>query len=166
MTRKISAGILLHRVRDRKLQVFLVHPGGPYWANRDEGSWSIPKGEVPDGGDLLATACAEFAEETGSRVSGDFVPLQPLKQPGGKWVHAWAVRGDVDAASITSNLFTMEWPPRSGNMRQFPEVDRGAWFDLTAAGARILRGQRGFLDQLAHEQRDQDDDRDRHTEKP
>ncbi len=150
MTTKISAGILLYRVRDGAVEVFLVHPGGPYWARKDDGAWSIPKGEAAPGADLLATAVAEFHEETGSRLEGDPVPLEPLKQPGGKTVHAWAVCGDIDASSIRSNLFAIEWPPRSGKTQEFPEVDRGGWFDLAAARQKLLPGQRGFLDQLRH----------------
>jgi predicted NUDIX family NTP pyrophosphohydrolase len=150
MTTKISAGILLYRVRDDAVEVFLVHPGGPYWARKDDGAWSIPKGEAAPGADLLATAVTEFREETGSRLEGEPVPLEPLKQPGGKTVHAWAVRGDIDASSIRSNLFAIEWPPRSGKTQEFPEVDRGGWFDLAAARQKLLPGQRGFLDQLRH----------------
>jgi predicted NUDIX family NTP pyrophosphohydrolase len=148
MARKISAGILLFRVRDHAVEVFLVHPGGPYWARKDEGAWSIPKGEAAEDADLLATAYTEFHEETGSPLQGEPVPLTPLKQPGGKLVHAWAVRGDIDAASIRSNTFAIEWPPRSGKTREFPEVDRGEWFDLATAQQKLLAGQRGFLDQL------------------
>ncbi|HEX3631108.1 MAG TPA: NUDIX domain-containing protein [Casimicrobiaceae bacterium] len=148
MTRKISAGIVLYRVIDHALEVFLVHPGGPYWARKDDGAWSIPKGEAAEGADLLATAYTEFLEETGSRLEGQPVPLAPLKQPGGKLVHAWAVQGDIDAASIRSNMFAIEWPPRSGKTREFPEVDRGDWFDVPTARRKLLAGQRGFLDQL------------------
>jgi predicted NUDIX family NTP pyrophosphohydrolase len=148
MTRKISAGILLYRVQDHAVEVFLVHPGGPYWARKDDGAWSIPKGETEDGADLLATAYAEFHEETGSPLQGQPVPLAPLKQAGGKVVHAWAVQGDIDAASIRSNIFAIEWPPRSGKTREFPEVDRAGWFDLPTARLKLLAGQRGFLDQL------------------
>jgi predicted NUDIX family NTP pyrophosphohydrolase len=145
---KTSAGILLYRTRAGALEVFLVHPGGPYWKNKDAGTWSIPKGELRKGDDLLATAQREFEEETGSRVSGEFVPLTPLKQPSGKVVHAWAVEGDIDASAIKSNAFSIEWPPRSGRMQDFPEVDRGDWFAIAAAQEKILSGQRGFLDQL------------------
>lgn len=148
MMNKISAGVLLYRIRDGELQVFLVHPGGPFWANKDDGAWSIPKGEAEAGADLLATARAEFAEETGSPISGDFLRLEPIRQRSGKLVHAWAIDGDIDATSIRSNTFSLEWPPRSGNARQFPEVDRGGWFALAAARDKILAGQRGFLDQL------------------
>lgn len=144
----ISAGVLLYRVRAGNPEVFLVHPGGPYWQNRDAGAWSIPKGQLEEGGDALATGQREFQEETGSQVSGEFIPLTPLKQPGGKLVHAWAVRGELDASSITSNTFSMEWPPHSGKQREFPEVDRGEWFTIAAAKEKILPGQCGFLDQL------------------
>jgi predicted NUDIX family NTP pyrophosphohydrolase len=146
--RKTSAGILLYRVRDRAVEVFLVHPGGPYWVRKDDGAWSIPKGEAAEGVDLLKTAYTEFHEETGSPLHGRPVPLEPLKQAGGKVVHAWAVQGDIDAASIRSNTFALEWPPRSGKTEEFPEVDRGAWFDLPTARRKLLDGQRGFIDQL------------------
>jgi predicted NUDIX family NTP pyrophosphohydrolase len=148
MPRAASAGILLYRIRAGMLEVFLVHPGGPYWQKKDDGAWSIPKGELEEGADALATAQREFLEETGSRVTGEFVPLTPLKQKSGKLVHAWAVNGDVDASSITSNTFRMEWPPRSGKEQEFPEIDRGAWFPIPVAEEKILSGQRGFLDQL------------------
>jgi predicted NUDIX family NTP pyrophosphohydrolase len=148
MNTKTSAGILLYRIRSGILEVFLVHPGGPFWKKKDLGAWSIPKGEFEEGLDALTTARREFHEETGSEVSGDFVPLTALKQPSGKIVHAWAVRGDIDPASIRSNTFAMEWPPRSGKQQSFPEVDRGEWFTITAAREKILPGQRGFLDQL------------------
>ena len=148
MAKKVSAGILLYRFRDHAVEVFLVHPGGPYWARKDDGAWSIPKGEVTEGSDLLATARKEFHEETGSPLEGEAVPLMPLKQPGGKLVLAWAVRGDIDAASIRSNTFAIEWPPRSGQRREFPEVDRAGWFDVPTARRKLLGGQCGFLDQL------------------
>ena len=148
MTKSVSAGILLYRFRGGMLEVFLVHPGGPYWQKKDTGVWSIPKGELEEGADALTTAQREFQEETGSEMSGEFVPLSPLKQPGGKLVHAWAVNGDIDASSITSNTFRIEWPPRSGKEQEFPEIDRGAWFTISAAKEKILAGQRGFLDQL------------------
>jgi predicted NUDIX family NTP pyrophosphohydrolase len=146
--RKTSAGILLYRMRDGGVEVFLVHPGGPYWVRKDDGAWSIPKGEAAEGVDLLKTAYTEFHEETGSALQGRPVPLEPLKQAGGKVVHAWAVQGDIDAASIRSNTFALEWPPRSGKAQEFPEVDRGGWFDLPTACRKLLPGQRGFIDQL------------------
>ncbi len=150
MAKKISAGILLYRVRDNAVQVFLVHPSGPYWKNKDDGAWSIPKGEAAPGADLLATAYTEFHEETGSPLQGYPVQLKPLKQPGGKLVHAWAVLGDIDAASIRSNVFRLEWPPRSGRTEEFPEVDRAGWFELATARQKLLPGQRGFIDQLQY----------------
>lgn len=149
MTASVSAGILLYRVRAGMTEVFLVHPGGPYWRRKDAGAWSIPKGELEEGADALTTAQREFLEETGASPRGEFVPLTPLKQPSGKLVHAWAVSGDLDASSITSNTFRMEWPPHSGRQQEFPEVDRGGWFTIAVAKERILAGQRGFLDQLA-----------------
>ena len=149
MTKRASAGILLHRLRDGALEVFLVHPGGPFWRGKDAGAWSIPKGELEaEGADALATARREFEEETGSPVDGELVALKPLKQKSGKLVHAWALRGDIDAASVRSNTFSMEWPPHSGKQQEFPEVDRGAWFTIATAREKILPGQRGFLDQL------------------
>jgi len=148
MAKRISAGILLYRSRAGMLEVFLVHPGGPYWTRKDAGAWSIPKGEVDEGADELATARREFEEETGSTIHGEFVALTPLKQPSGKLVHAWAVRGDIDVSSVKSNMFSMEWPPRSGKQKEFPEVDRGEWFSVAAAKEKITAGQRAFLDQL------------------
>ncbi|HZI84524.1 MAG TPA: NUDIX domain-containing protein [Casimicrobiaceae bacterium] len=143
-----SAGVLLYRVRGGALEVFLVHPGGPYWRSKDAGAWSIPKGHLEAGDDAFAAAKREFLEETGSPVEGEFIPLVPVKQPGGKVVHAWAVEGDIDASSIRSNAFSIEWPPRSGKLQEFAEVDRGEWFSLDEARRKILTGQRGFLDQL------------------
>ncbi|HSS69605.1 MAG TPA: NUDIX domain-containing protein, partial [Casimicrobiaceae bacterium] len=127
MAKRISAGILLYRFRNGTLEVFLIHPGGPYWHGKDAGAWSIPKGELEEGDDELAAAQREFEEETGSRVSGAFLPLEPLRLKSGKIIHAWAVRGDIDASAIRSNAFSMEWPPRSGRQQEFPEVDRGGW---------------------------------------
>ena len=148
MAGRTSAGILLYRFRGGVPEVFLVHPGGPYWTNRDAGAWSIPKGEFDTGDDPLAAARREFEEETGQRIDGDFAALTPSRQKGGKVVHAWTVEGDADAATIVSNTFTIEWPPRSGKRRAFPEVDRAAWFDLPAARGKILAGQRAFLEEL------------------
>jgi len=146
---KQSAGLLLFRERAGRLEVLLVHPGGPFWAKKDVGAWSLPKGEFEAGEDPLIAARREFEEETGfPPPSGDLVPLEPLRQPGGKTVHAWAVRGFLDAAAIRSNTFTMEWPPRSGRRQAFPEIDRAAWFPLAEARRRILKGQAGFLDAL------------------
>ena len=148
MAKRQSAGILLYRMRSGALEVFLVHPGGPYWASKDAGAWSIPKGEFEQGDDPLAAAKREFLEETGSPVDGVFVALTPLKQASGKLVHAWMVEGEVDAASLSSNMFSMEWPPRSGRQQQFPEVDKGAWYSIAVAREKILAGQRRFLDEL------------------
>lgn len=145
---KLSAGILLHRRRGTALEVFLVHPGGPFWARRDLGAWSIPKGEAVPGEDLLARARAEFAEETGQPIAGAFQPLAPIRQAGGKWVHAWAVEGDCDADAIVSNRFRLEWPPRSGRVQEFPEVDRAGWFALPLARRKILKSQLPLLDAL------------------
>jgi predicted NUDIX family NTP pyrophosphohydrolase len=144
---KHSAGLLMYRRRG-ELEVFLVHPGGPFWAKKDAGAWSIPKGEYRPGDDPLAAARREFREETGFPVAGEFIPLTPIKQPSGKIIQAWAVEGDCDAEAIRSNTFTLEWPPRSGRQQEFPEVDRAAWFTLTAAREKIIKGQVGFLEEL------------------
>ncbi len=145
---KISAGLLLYRRRGGALEVFLVHPGGPFWAKKDIGAWSVPKGEVEPGQDELSEARRELQEETGHRVDGPFRPLKPVKQAGGKAVHAWAVEADCDAERIVSNSFTMEWPPRSGRMQSFPEVDRAAWLDLPTARRKINPAQVALLDEL------------------
>ena len=147
MAKKSTAGLLLYRCLNG-LEVFLIHPGGPFWAKKDVGAWSLPKGELCEGEQPLAAAKREFAEETGFSIAGEFQPLDPLKQPGGKLVYAWAIEGDCDPAQLKSNLFSMEWPPKSGKTQEFPEVDRGAWFDITEARRRIRSAQAGFLDQL------------------
>jgi predicted NUDIX family NTP pyrophosphohydrolase len=145
---RLSAGLLMYRIKEGVLQVLLAHPGGPFFRNKDEGAWSIPKGE-PDGDeDLLLTAQREFAEETGVTAKGPFLPLQPIQQKGGKIVHAWAFQGDCDTTALHSNTFTMEWPPKSGRQAEFPEVDRAEFFDLAAARKKIKAGQEGLLDQL------------------
>ena len=128
--------------------MFLVHPGGPFWAKKDLGAWSIPKGEYPDGEEPLAAAKREFEEETGIKPEGDFTPLKAIKQPGGKMVLAWAFEGDGDASAIKSNTFSMEWPPHSGNQQEFPEVDRAEWFNIEAAREKILKGQLPLLEEL------------------
>lgn len=145
---KESAGLLLFREVAGSPEVLLVHPGGPYWSRKDDGAWSIPKGELAEGEDGLAAARRELEEETGGRADGEAFPLAPLRQPGGKLVQAWAVRGDFDPNLLRSNSFTLEWPPKSGRMQQFPEVDRAGWFTLEGARKKILKGQAGFLDQL------------------
>jgi predicted NUDIX family NTP pyrophosphohydrolase len=131
--------------------VLLVHPGGPFWARRDDGAWSVPKGEHGPGEDPLAVARREFLEELGVEppATASPVSLGEVRQAGGKRVRAWAIRGDVDPATIRSNTFAMEWPPRSGRTKEFPEVDRAAWFDLTVARTKLVSGQVGFLDRLA-----------------
>jgi predicted NUDIX family NTP pyrophosphohydrolase len=143
-----SAGFLLYRLTQSGLEVFLVHPGGPFWAKKDDGSWSIPKGEFADNEDPLEAAKREFQEETSMQVAGDCHALKPARQPDGKIVYAWAIRGDVDPAMVKSNSFQMEWPPRSGKVREFPEVDRAGWFPIDSARRKILKGQRSFLDEL------------------
>jgi predicted NUDIX family NTP pyrophosphohydrolase len=148
MAKKESAGLLMYRVRNSALEVFLVHLGGPYWAKKDLGAWSIPKGEFRAEEDRLDAAKREFREETGLAPEGNFIPLSPIKQTGGKTVYGWAVRGDCDARTIASNTFTIEWPPRSGRRQEFPEVDRAEWFAIEAAKEKILKGQVGFLEEL------------------
>jgi len=148
MAKKNSAGILLHRLRGSRIEVFLVHPGGPFWAKKDAGAWSIPKGEFEASQDPLEAAKREFKEETGFAVEGNFIELTPVKQPGGKVVYAWAVMGDCEAESIKSNTFSLEWPPRSGKRKEFPEVDRAGWFTPEVAREKILKGQLNFLEEL------------------
>lgn len=148
MPRKQAAGLLLFRGVVGALEVLLVHPGGPLWARKDDGAWSIPKGEVEPDEEALAAARREVEEETGARPSGTFIALSPVRQTGGKIVHVWAIESDFDPASLESNLFEMEWPPKSGNRRSFPEVDRAAWFDLETAGRKILPSQAVVLQHL------------------
>ena len=145
---KESAGILLHRQHGGATEVFLVHPGGPLWTKKDAGAWSIPKGEPNAGEEYLAAAIREFAEETGTWLAGDFRPLPAIRQAGGKRVHAFTIAGYLDPATLASNTFEMEWPPRSGKRTRFPEVDRGAWFSLAEARRRINKGQAVLLDAL------------------
>lgn len=145
---KQSAGLLLFRDGPGGIEVLLVHPGGPFWAARDEGAWSIPKGEFSGDEPPLHAAMREFEEETGVRPDGEPLELPPVTQPGGKRVFAWAIRSDLDPSTFTSNLFTMEWPPKSGRMRTFPEVDRAAWFGVDAARRKILKGQAPLIDRL------------------
>jgi predicted NUDIX family NTP pyrophosphohydrolase len=144
----VSAGLLLFRRGSTALEVLLVHMGGPFWARKDAGAWTIPKGEVNPGEELLDTARREFLEETGFAPAGVLVPLGHIKQAAGKVVHAWAVEGDFDVTLLASNTFSMEWPKGSGKIREFPEVDRAEWFTLQEARARILKGQLPLLDAL------------------
>ena len=147
--KKTSAGILLFRRSRGTIEVLLAHPGGPYWAKKDDHAWSIPKGEFdPEREDPLQAARREFTEETGATVAGTPIPLAPLKQPGGKIVHAFAVEQDFDPSALVSNTFSMEWPPRSGRLQQFPEVDRVAWFRHDDATIKILSGQVPFLEEV------------------
>ncbi|WP_039867289.1 NUDIX domain-containing protein [Pedobacter sp. BAL39] len=145
---KISAGILLFRKSDYGLEYLLVHPGGPFYVRKDEGFWSIPKGEPEPGEELMATAVREFEEETGFRPSGNFMELPPIRQTGGKAVYCWGVEGDFDPDTLTCNTFEMEWPPKSGQRKAFPENDRAAWFNLTEACNHILEKQRPLLSAL------------------
>lgn len=146
--RKQSAGILLYRQKARKLEVFLVHPGGPFWKNKDIGAWTIPKGEFDGNETALDAAVREFREETGHMLTGPFHVLTPIRQKGGKQVFAWASPGDLDPTTIVSNTFEMEWPPRSGRMQSFPEVSKGAWFDMETAAQLINPAQTALLEEL------------------
>jgi predicted NUDIX family NTP pyrophosphohydrolase len=149
-----SAGLLAYRTRGRRPEVLLVHPGGPFYRNKDSGAWSIPKGLFAPGEDALAAAKREFQEETGfapdavKTPDAAYLPLGEAKQPSGKVVHAWAVEADLDATRVVSNTFPLEWPPKSGQMQEFPEVDEAAWFSLEAAAEKILKGQQPFLERL------------------
>ncbi|HEX5613372.1 MAG TPA: NUDIX domain-containing protein [Burkholderiales bacterium] len=145
---KKAAGLLLFREGPRGLEVLLVHPGGPFWAKKDDGAWSIPKGEFETGEEPLDAAKREFEEETGTRPEGEAIGLEPLRQAGGKLVHAYAMRGEFDPATLKSNTFSMQWPPRSGRQKEFPEIDRAAWFSIEEAERRILRSQAPLLRQL------------------
>jgi len=145
---RLSAGLLMYRIKDGAIQVLLAHPGGPYYAKKDDESRSIPKGEPGPDEDLFLTAQREFEEETGLKPAGPFVALQPVKQKGGKVVHAWAFEGDCDPTTIRSNSFPMEWPPKSGQQKQFPEIDRAEFFDLATARRKIKSGQVGLIDEL------------------
>jgi predicted NUDIX family NTP pyrophosphohydrolase len=146
---KISAGILLFRRRPEGVEVLLVHPGGPFWAKKDDGAWSIPKGLADESEDLLAAARREFREETGMAVEGPFLDLGAHRQAGGKTVVAWAAEGEFDPAALKSNLFSIEWPPRSGKFAAFPEADSAGWFSLEAAPVKAVRGQRAIIAALA-----------------
>jgi predicted NUDIX family NTP pyrophosphohydrolase len=148
---KLSAGLLVYRRTDGGIEVLLVHPGGPFWTKKDDGAWSVPKGEYEPDEDPLQVALREFEEETGQPPPdhSDAEWLGEQRQPSGKVVSVWAIEGDVDVSEVRSNTFEMEWPPRSGRTREFPEVDRADWFDLDQARRKLLRGQVGFLDRIS-----------------
>ena len=146
---KKSAGLLMYRVIKTDIEMLLVHPGGPFWRNRDDGAWTIPKGEFGDDEEPLAAAKREFEEELGAAPPhGEYLRLKPIKQKNGKIVHAWAVEGDFDPATLNSNNFETEWPPKSGRMKSFPEVDRAQWFPPDAAKQKMLFGQAALVDEL------------------
>jgi predicted NUDIX family NTP pyrophosphohydrolase len=145
---RISAGLLMYRVKDGAIQVLLAHPGGPLFRKKDDGAWTIPKGEPDPGEELLLAAQREFEEETGVKPHSPFIALKPIQQKGGKIVHAWAFKGDCDPKAIKSNLFTMEWPPKSGKQAQFPEIDRAEFFDLDTARIKIKERQDALIDEL------------------
>jgi predicted NUDIX family NTP pyrophosphohydrolase len=143
-----SAGILLYRFKNEKLEVMLVHPGGPYWAKKDNAAWSIPKGLFEENENPLEAAKREFKEETGLEVQGEFIELGKLKQPSRKIVQVWALDKDLDESKIRSNTFTLEWPKNSGIIKEFPEIDKAGWFDIEQAKTKITKGQLGFLEKL------------------
>jgi predicted NUDIX family NTP pyrophosphohydrolase len=143
-----SAGLLMFRRAGGRAEVLLVHPGGPFWAKKDDGAWSIPKGLFEDGEDALAAAKREFEEETGLLPEGEFIELGEFKQPSGKRISAWAFEGAFDLASFKSNMFTMEWPPKSGRMREFPEADRAGWFGPREAPVKVTKGQRPIIEAM------------------
>lgn len=145
---KLSAGILLYRMRHTQLEFFLVHPGGPFFVRKDDGHWTVPKGEFPADEEPLDAAVREFEEETGYRPSGDFIPLHPVVQKGGKQILCWGVAGDMDAAALRSNTFELEWPPSSGKKKVFPEVDKGGWFNMEDARRKIKAAQIPLLEEL------------------
>ncbi|HKH60519.1 MAG TPA: NUDIX domain-containing protein [Flavitalea sp.] len=143
-----SAGILLYRRKSNRIELFLVHPGGPFWQKKDQGAWTIPKGEFTDNEEALEAARREFEEETGVALSGNFIELTPVKQKAGKLIYAWALEGDVDASNIFSNSFKIEWPPKSGRYKEFPEVDKAEWFGKEQAKEKINPAQARLVDEL------------------
>jgi predicted NUDIX family NTP pyrophosphohydrolase len=145
---KQSAGILLYRIKNQQPEFFLVHPGGPFWLKKDAGAWSIPKGEIEEGEDAMNVAVREFKEETGQEIIGKFIPLELVKQKAGKLILAWAVEGDVDETKILSNTFEIEWPPKSGKMKTFPEIDKAEWFSTEVAKEKINPAQANFINEL------------------
>jgi predicted NUDIX family NTP pyrophosphohydrolase len=145
---KLSAGVILYRRGKGRVEVLLAHPGGPYWRRKDAGAWSIPKGECGDGEEPLAAAFREFEEETGIKLEGALEPLGEVKQAGGKIVHAWTIERDCDPTRMHSNTFSLEWPPKSGNVQEFPEIDRFEWFPIAEARQKLVKAQTAFLDRL------------------
>jgi predicted NUDIX family NTP pyrophosphohydrolase len=145
---RVSAGLLMYRFQEGRLQVLLAHPGGPFFKNKDDGAWTVPKGEIEPGEDLLEAAKREFEEETGVTPTGPFTALSPIKQKGGKIVHAWAFKGDCDPGAIVSNTFRMEWPPKSGRQIEFPEMDRADFFDVSAARQKIKAAQMPLVEEI------------------
>ncbi len=148
MARQLSAGILLYRKREAAAEVLLLHPGGPYWVNKDDGAWSLPKGLVAPGEEAFAAACREFGEETGFEAKGDARALGEFKQPSGKILAVWAMEGDCRPSALVSNEFEMIWPPKSGRIARFPEIDRASWFDLETARRKIAKGQKPIIDEF------------------
>lgn len=144
-----SAGILLYRIKDGRPEFFLVHPGGPFWAKKDLGAWSIPKGEFNEDEQPLDAAIREFSEETGQQIKGNFISLTPVKLKSGKIIHAYALEHDFDPSTLRSNTFTLEWPPKSGKEREFPETDRGEWFDLATSKIKLNSSQVNLVEELA-----------------
>lgn len=145
---KKSAGILLYRKIKDDIEVMLVHPGGPFYKNKDQNTWTIPKGEFEEGEDPFLAARREFHEETGFEIKGKFLPLTVVKQNGGKLVHTWAIEGDLDCSKVKSNTFSIEWPPKSGKQKDFPEIDKASWFSISEAKEKILKGQIPILNEL------------------
>jgi predicted NUDIX family NTP pyrophosphohydrolase len=145
---KTSAGILVYKYIQESVAILLVHPGGPFWAKKDLNSWSVPKGEYNEPEDAFEAAKREFIEETGFLPDGEFIRLETVKQPGGKIVHTWAVKGDFDVTEMKSNLFSMEWPPKSGKLKEFPEIDRAEWFNVESAKLKIIKGQIPIIESL------------------
>lgn len=153
---RVSAGLLMYRIRQGSIEVLLAHPGGPFFQSKDEGAWSIPKGEIETDEDFLSAAQREFEEETGVKPTGPFTALDPVKQKGGKIVYAWAFEGDCDPSKIVSNTFTMEWPPKSGRQAEFPEIDKAEFFDLDAARNKINSAQLRLIEELERQLKGQE----------
>ncbi|MEO7767616.1 MAG: NUDIX domain-containing protein [Ferruginibacter sp.] len=145
---KRSAGIILYRFRNSLPEILLVHPGGPFWAKKDLGAWSIPKGDFDDNENPLDAAKREFEEETGIKIAGKFIELTPVKQKAGKLIYAWALQKDVNTVEVKSNIFEMQWPPKSGKMKEFPEIDKAEWFGIEKTKEKVLQGQLPLIMEL------------------